>query len=101
MCTGDFMKKLFYYILLIFLIVFLLQLIARGYNYSNFRQEFRPTYNASPKNFNKDEPAARLELKYDNRIHDQLREFRNDTNEDTKYNSSCQFGVCVPGGKQN
>ena len=94
------MKKLIFYALLIALIIFVFQLIARGYNYSSFRQEFNPTYNSSPKRFS-EEPPARLEIKKDNRIHNQLREFRNDTNENTEYNSSCQFGVCMPGGKQN
>lgn len=94
------MKKFLFYFLLIALLILIFQLIARGYNYSSFRQEFRPTYSSSPKNFSS-EPPARLEIKKDTRVHDQLREFRNDTNEDTKYNSSCQFGVCVPGGKQN
>ncbi len=94
------MKKFLFYFLLILGIIFLFQLIARGYNYSSFRQEFRPTYSSSPKNYSED-PPTRLEIKKDTRVHDQLREFRNDTNEDTKYNSSCQFGVCVPGGKQN
>lgn len=94
------MKKLLYYVLLIALVIFVFQLIARGYNYSSFRQEFRPTYSSSPKNYSA-EPPARLQIKKDTRVQDQLREFRNDINEDTKYNSSCQFGVCVPGGKQN
>lgn len=94
------MKKLLYYVLLIALVIFVFQLIARGYNYSSFRQEFRPTYSSSPKNYSS-EPPARLQIKKDTRVQDQLREFRNNTNEDTKYNSSCQFGVCVPGGKQN
>lgn len=91
------MKRIFYYIILILLIIFIFQLLAHGYNYSTFRQEFRPTYSSSPKNYS-EEPPARLELKQDNRVEEQLRNFRNNTNEQTKYNSSCQFGVCVPGG---
>lgn len=94
------MKKIILYILGILFIIVLFQMLAKGYNPNTFRQEFRPTYSATPKNFSRDEPAARLEIKDNSSIQNQLREFRNDTNEDTKYNSSCQFGVCVPGGKQ-
>lgn len=94
------MKKHFYYVIFAIVLILCFGLLVNGYDSSNFRQEFRPTYNASPKNFNNTQPQTKLELRYDNRIQNQLREFRNDTNEDTKYNSSCQFGVCVPGGQQ-
>jgi hypothetical protein len=94
------MKKIVYYILLIICVAILFQLIAKGYDSTTFRQEFRPTYNSTPKNYSI-QPNAKLEIKNDNRIPNQLREYRNDTNEDTRYNSSCQFGVCVPGGPHN
>lgn len=94
------MKRYILYFLIFLIIVLLGQMIVKGYNYSGFRQEFRPTYSSSPKNFTTN-PPTRLQLKQDNRIHEQLREFRNDTNESTRYNSSCQFGICIPGGADN
>lgn len=94
------MKKYILYFLIFIIIVLLGQIVVKGYNYSGFKQEFRPSYSTSTKNFFS-EPPTRLQLKQDNRTNEQLREFRNDTNEDTKYNSSCQFGVCTPGGPNN
>ena len=67
---GKIWRHLFYIILAIVLIL-CFGLLVKGYDSSNFRQEFRPTYNATPKNFNNTQAQTKLELRYDNKIPNQ------------------------------
>lgn len=66
---------------------------------NNFRQEYKPTYGSgnSSKSFSS-EPPTRLNPKIDNRVHNQLRDYSQDPQSTPRYNSSCQFGMCLPGG---
>lgn len=89
------MKKIFYYLILILLFIGIFALVARSYDPMSFKQEFRQNYNSQSKNFQK-EPNTPMQKRYDNRIPEQRREYQNPTNQDSRYNSSCQFGVCVP-----
>jgi len=70
-----------------------------AYDTTNFRQEYKPTYGSgdSYKSFS-DTPSARLQPKSDPRVHNQLRDFSQDPQSTPRYNSSCQFGMCLPGG---
>ena len=69
-----------------------------GFN-SILRQEYTPTYQSVDKNrSNYQLPTTKLQPQSNDRIQDQLRDFRQDPNGSPRYNSSCQFGLCMPGG---
>ena len=89
--------------ILLFIFVFLLFnlyfVLVFAIDSNNFRQEYKPTYGSgeSFKTFSSD-PPARLNPKVDNRVHTQLRNYSQDPQSSPRYNSCCQFGMCLPGG---
>ena len=73
--------------------------VVSAFDSNTFRQEYKPTYGSGStyRNFSP-ETSIKLTPKDDNRIHNQLRDFSQDPQSSPRYNSSCQFGVCLPGG---
>ena len=72
---------------------------AAAFNESTFRQEYKPTYGSgnTRRSFSP-ESSGKLTPQNNNKIHKQLRDFSQDPQSSPRYNSSCQFGVCMPGG---
>lgn len=64
-----------------------------------FRKEYTPTYQPVDKTrSNYQLPTTKLQPQTNDRVENQLRDFRQDPQGSPRYNSSCQFGMCIPGG---
>ncbi|MCM1264901.1 MAG: hypothetical protein NC200_01770 [Candidatus Gastranaerophilales bacterium] len=64
-----------------------------------FRKEYTPTYQQVDKTrSNYQLPSTKLHPQSNDRVQNQLRHFSQDPQGSPRYNSSCQFGVCMPGG---
>lgn len=64
-----------------------------------FRREYQPTYQPIDKvRSNYQLPTTKLQPQSNDRIQYQLRDFRQDPQGSPRYNSNCQFGMCIPGG---